>query len=605
MLNSSLFWKLFLRYAILTTVSTVLIAYVATSTQHTVSLEQSHQRLLDTATAVRLLIGEDWDGSVPADRLAQLKELSQERRLGVCLLDKDGTPIVRIYEGQQFNFMPMPIRQLRDAARTGDAIFPSDTDPHATVKMAVAQRLSSSESVGYVQVISDLTTVRSDVVLISRRIWLVAAITAVGALAVLGFAVSQVIRPLTSLTRAADGMAKGDLAQKVSVTTRDEVGTLTLAFNSMSDQLADRVAEMQRKNREVAENSERLRTVLAGMVEGVLAVDQSFRVLFANRAVYQYFDIGKTQVIGRPVFEVLRNSAVIDLIRETLRGDSSKSTEIQFSRSQKDVKLFANSLPGTPCPGVVLVFHDVTDLRRLENLRRDFVSNVSHELKTPLASIQAYASTLMDGALEDETVNRRFLGQIEEQVDRLHTLIQDLLSLAKIESGREVFELVPVSLDELAQSIIAGVQQRAETKNVRLNLEATDHRLFVNADAEGLRTILDNLVDNALKYTPSDGEITIGWYVEANQIVILVQDTGCGIPSKDHQRIFERFYRVDKARSREMGGTGLGLSIVKHLTQVFGGSVSLASEVGKGTTFKIRLPRAVPASISVESSSVD
>ncbi len=605
MLKSSLFWKLFLRYAILTTVSTVLIAYVATSTQSAVSEEQCHQRLLDTATAVRLLIGDDWSGEIADNQLHQLQELSRERQLGLCLIDHNDTPVVRLSEGHHFRFKPLPMQQIREAARTGRAIFPKKSHPLEPDRMFVAGRLSGEDGTGYVQVSTDLTAIHRDVAMISGRIWLVAAVAALGALGVLGVAVSQVIRPLTSLTKAADGMAKGDLAQKVSVTTRDEVGTLTQAFNSMSDQLADRVAEMQRKNREVAENSERLRTVLAGMVEGVLAVDQSFRILFANRAVARFFDISSTEVVGRPVFEVIRKTEVIDLVRETLRGESSKSAEIQLSRSQQDVKLFANALPGNPCPGVVLVFHDVTELRRLENLRRDFVSNVSHELKTPLASIQAYASTLLDGALEDEAVNRRFLEQIEDQVDRLHTLILDLLSLAKIESGHEVFDLMPVPLDELAESVLSGIQQRADAKNVRLNLEASDRILYVNADAEGLRTILDNLVDNALKYTPSEGEITIGWYAESNQIVILVQDTGCGIPMQDHQRIFERFYRVDKARSRELGGTGLGLSIVKHLTQVFGGSVSLASEVGEGTTFKVRLPRAIPADVSLESRSLD
>ncbi|WP_166824880.1 HAMP domain-containing sensor histidine kinase [Thalassoroseus pseudoceratinae] len=605
MFKSSLFWKLFLRYAVLTTVSTVLIAYVATSTQHSVSEEQCHQRLLDTTTTVRLLIGDNWNGNIPTGQLDQLVELSRERDLGLCLLDEDGTPIVQLFHGKHSHITPLSIRQLREAARTGDAVFPSNDSQYGTARMLVASRLGSDDVVGYVQVSTDLRSIRDEVALISGRVWLVAAIAALGALGVLGVAVSQVIRPLTSLTKAADGMAKGDLSQKVPVTTIDEVGTLTKAFNSMSDQLADRVAEMQRKNREVAENSERLRTVLAGMVEGVLAVDESLRILFANQSVHRYFDTSQSDVVGRPVFEVLRKSEVIELVRETLRGGSSKSTEIQLPRSHQVVKLFANSLPGTPCPGVVLVFHDVTELRRLEGLRRDFVSNVSHELKTPLASIQAYASTLLNGALEDETVNRRFLEQIEEQVDRLHTLILDLLSLGKIESGREMFDLVPVSLDDLAESVIAGVHQRADANGVRLNLEAADRRLYVNADAEGLRTILDNLVDNALKYTPSDGDITIGWYVESNQVVILVQDTGCGIPPQDHQRIFERFYRVDKARSRELGGTGLGLSIVKHLAQVFGGSVGLSSEVGKGTTFKIRLPRAVPADEAIKSSVVD
>jgi two-component system phosphate regulon sensor histidine kinase PhoR len=247
-------------------------------------------------------------------------------------------------------------------------------------------------------------------------------------------------------------------------------------------------------------------------------------------------------------------------------------------------------LPGEPTRGVVLVFDDITELRRLENLRREFVANVSHELKTPLASIKAYTETLRLGAINDPEHNGKFVEQIEKQSDRLHQLIIDLLQLTRIESEQEVFDITNASIAEAVESCIAAHQQAAEAKGIVVEVDAGATATHVRADEEGLRTILDNLVDNAIKYTPQGGRVCIRWKRDEGGVLIQVQDTGIGIPEKHQARIFERFYRVDKARSRQLGGTGLGLSIVKHLAQAFDGTVGLQSKVGRGSTFSVRLP---------------
>jgi two-component system phosphate regulon sensor histidine kinase PhoR len=246
----------------------------------------------------------------------------------------------------------------------------------------------------------------------------------------------------------------------------------------------------------------------------------------------------------------------------------------------------------------VLVFHDVTDLRRLERMRQDFVANVSHELKTPLASIKAYTETLLDWALHDENVNVKFLHRIEEQADRLNQLILDLLSLARLESGLESFEHRPLALSPLVSACVEAHRDRAEAKSQSLGLDLgpLDDATLVLADDEAVRQILDNLISNAIKYTPEKGSVTVrcasadgDGYVE-----IEVADTGIGIPRDDLPRVFERFYRVDKARSRQLGGTGLGLSIVKHLVQSLGGQVTVDSRVGVGTRFTVQIPRYCP-----------
>jgi two-component system phosphate regulon sensor histidine kinase PhoR len=428
--------------------------------------------------------------------------------------------------------------------------------------------------------------------LTSRSIWLAAGVAAVAGMG-LWVVLGRVIGPLSNLTQAAEELARGRLSRRVEATSRDEIGTLARALNSMSDQFAQRIAELERQGREIEENGERLRTVLTGMVEGVVAVDPSERVLFANRAAGRYFDVAADAAVGRPVFDVLRNPTVRQIIQDTLAGRDAAPIELEFPRSQTIVSLLPSRLPGRPSPGVVLVFHDVTELRRLENLRREFVSNVSHELKTPLTSIQAYTGTLLDGALEDRAVNRQFLERIDEQADRLHTLILDMLSLAKIESGREVFDMRPVDLRETARSVVRAHEARAESAGITLSHEYDDDgqsALTVTADPEGLRTILENLVDNALKYTAPGGRVTVRCGREDAAALVSVTDTGMGIAPEHQQRIFERFYRVDKARSRDQGGTGLGLAIVKHLAQVFGGGISVQSQPGQGSTFTVRLP---------------
>ncbi|HEX4588852.1 MAG TPA: ATP-binding protein, partial [Gemmataceae bacterium] len=262
--------------------------------------------------------------------------------------------------------------------------------------------------------------------------------------------------------------------------------------------------------------------------------------------------------------------------------------------------VYAARLSG-PEAGAVLVLHDTSDLRRLERLRQEFVANVSHELKTPLAVIKACVETLIDGAATDPDACDGFLAQINDQADRLHNLVLDLLRLARIESDTAPLDLHSVALADAVGDCLARHQARAEA--MRLQLETDGPPVAVHADDEALDTVLENLVDNALKYTPAGGRVSIGWTADESTVRIEVEDTGVGIPERDLPRLFERFYRVDRARSRELGGTGLGLSIVKHLVQAMGGEVGVQSTVGRGSVFRIRLPLADQSRDAVPSSS--
>ncbi len=435
-----------------------------------------------------------------------------------------------------------------------------------------------------------------------RWIW---GLVAAESLCVLGLScwlVGLIIRPVASLSAAAEAIAAGDYQHRVYVPSRDELGTLAVTLNRMSQSLSQRMTQL-------SQTADRQSTVLGGMVEGVIAVDPRQRIVLANAAAGRLFNFYPADVEGRPLLEVVRNHALHAAVTTGLSTGQPQRLETDRSGAQQlHVDIHMQPLPGQPCPGVVLVFHDTTELRRLESIRRDFVANVSHELKTPLSSIKAYAETLQNGA--DPEITQRFLGRIEEQADRLHHLIIDMLMLARIESDIQAFEITSVDVAEVARACLEGQRRAAEAKRITLHTDSdgipTDAACRVRADREGLREILDNLVDNAIKYTPEGGAVTIVWRLDARdtndenssprppisdrRVLLSVTDTGIGIKSQDLERVFERFYRVDKARSRELGGTGLGLSIVKHLVNSFGGRVAVESTPGQGSTFTVELP---------------
>jgi two-component system phosphate regulon sensor histidine kinase PhoR len=397
---------------------------------------------------------------------------------------------------------------------------------------------------------------------------------------------------LAEIQRAVEALGNGQPTRPILVRVRGPVGRLARLFDSVAPRLESRIARLE-------QDRQQLRAVLSGMAEGVIAIDARRRLLFANASADRLFGLDGASV-GRLVQELIRSPQVQEAIEATLAGPEAYQGEITLVSREVLLRVHARvlavhgtPLPGSPPPGAVLVFHDVTELRRLERMRQDFVANVSHELKTPLASIKAYTETLLGWALHDENVNVRFLHRIEEQADRLNQLILDLLSLARLESGQEVYEHGPLVLAPVIASCIEAHRGRAESKNLVFHSElgALDDATLVRADEEAIRQILDNLIDNAIKYTPEGGSVRLSSWVNDEGIAIEVADTGIGIPRDDLPRVFERFYRVDKARSRELGGTGLGLAIVKHLVQSIGGQISVNSRVGVGSKFTVTLPR--------------
>lgn len=338
---------------------------------------------------------------------------------------------------------------------------------------------------------------------------------------------------------------------------------------------------------------DRMQNIINSMAEGVIAVDGEQSILLMNDAACKIFSLREGAALGRPVWEQVRSPQLQSWVAEAVENARHSGGEMHLrSAIGRELALSVSAFQGPRITGAVIVVTDVTELRRLERVRQQFVANASHELKTPITSIQACIETLIDGAVEDPHCRDRFLQTICEQSERLDALVKDLLTLARLESEPMTREPRPIWVEGIMRICYERHLQRAERKGLKMTLQPIPSGCRILAEEDSLEHILDNLIDNALKYTESPGQITLGLETDPQYATIHVIDTGIGIPQHHLPRIFERFYRVDRHRSRDVGGTGLGLSIVKHIVQAIGGNVSVTSRLNEGSTFSIRFPLA-------------
>ncbi|MBE3595619.1 MAG: PAS domain-containing protein [Hydrogenibacillus sp.] len=415
-----------------------------------------------------------------------------------------------------------------------------------------------------------------------------------GGLAVLGLlsllifhVAKELTRPLVRVAEVARQISRQHYGVTVDVQGYGELAELTEAINAMSASLAQQV-------KRIRDNEKRLSDILTNMTSGVVLLDPRGRVLFANRAALALFSLGGRAITGRhhvEAFRLFELSQLVELVRES-KAAARRELIVYFPEERVlDVHLVPLFDDAPRLDAILLVAHDITDIRRLERIRSEFVANASHELKTPVTSIQGFAETLLDGALDEAEEARRFVEIIYHESERLKRLIQDILDLSRIEGRRLPLDYRDVHIQSLFEDILLQVEKERSRKSMVLTAEV-DPRLHIESDYDRLKQILLNLVVNAVQYTPEGGRIALRAEDEGEDVVFVVQDNGIGIPKRDLDRIFERFYRVDKARSRNSGGTGLGLSIVRHLVELLGGEIRVESTEGVGSTFYVRLPKA-------------
>lgn len=396
--------------------------------------------------------------------------------------------------------------------------------------------------------------------------------------------------PIEKITKVAGRISRLDYDARVDMQRKDEIGELAKAINGMADSL-------QNQLKTIRDNEDLLQSVLDNMTSGILLVAADGSIALINPAAEEMLNVRSGELQGRSFHELKQYYELTKLIKEGISEREVIHEERSVYRPEETIV----HLDGVPTlgedksfKGMLFLLQDVTAIRRLENMRSEFVANVSHELKTPVAAVKGFSETLLSGGVKDEETARSFLKIIYDESERLNRLISDILDLSKIESKRSPMDYAPIHLDSFCASIIDTITTVAKKKRITLHSDIQEE-LFVEADEDKLRQILINLLSNAVSYTPDGGKVELN--VRDSQdaegfekIIFKVSDTGIGIPKKDQPRIFERFYRVDKARSRSSGGTGLGLSIVKHLVELHHGEISVESELGIGTTFTVELP---------------
>lgn len=405
---------------------------------------------------------------------------------------------------------------------------------------------------------------------------------------ILSYILSNVTsQSLRTMAKIAAQIGGGEFGKRVPVTSKDEIGELATVMNDMA-------LKIEGELNSVAAEKNRLDTILRGMGEGVMVTDAMGVITLVNPAFRALFDL-REEVEGKPLINITRHPSLHDAFKNTVETKTEKVEEFTLPLFEGKTILthWVPLLEGDKLQGVVAVFHDISDLKRLEKVRRDFVANVSHELRTPVTVIKGYAETLLSGALTTDPERAAgFLEKIHRHAERLGTLVSDLLILSELEAGEKPLQPAPVAIEGAVGHACALLEEKARNKKINMDRGGIEGAPPVLADRGKLEQVLVNLLDNAIKYTPENGSITISAHEANGMSVITVADTGIGIPPKDLPRIFERFYRVDTARSREQGGTGLGLAIVKHIVQQHGGNVAVESVPGKGSSFSISLRKA-------------
>ncbi len=441
----------------------------------------------------------------------------------------------------------------------------------------------AGQPIGVVRLASSIEKIESDLRNLRNAV-LGNAVLAIFLTVLLAFLVAnQTITPLRQLSREVSRLGIGNFNIELPTHRKDEIGVLSQAFMRIARRLSEQIEGYR-------EERSKLDAVLQNMNDAILIVDGEGLVTLINPAAERIFNVDSSRALGHSLVEVVRQYPFVDLWRNCVKTKQQQIATIETTPERLFIQGIATPLDPILPQNTLLVFQDLTRVRRLEMVRRDFISNVSHELRTPLASLKALTETLQEGALEDPPAARRFLQKMENEIDNMTQLVRELLELSRIESGKVPFNFKPVAPNELVARAVERMQLQAERAGLTLRQECADNLPNVMADAERIEQVLVNLLHNAIKFTPAGGEIVARTWKEAGQVIFSVQDTGVGIEPAALSRIFERFYKADQSRSG--GGTGLGLSIARHTVEAHSGRIWAESEVNRGSTFYFSLPAA-------------
>jgi len=580
-MSRSIYWKITLPLVVLVLVILSFLGFFMVDSVRSIQLENLRLNLVREARLVA-------DNTLPyLDPLSMenIQALAQtsgdEIEARVTIISLDGTVLGDSWESpsQMENHSSRPEVQEALASGTGVSTRFSVTTGQTMMYVAVPIKYQGN-TVGVSRVAWPLTAVNSSVNRAIRTIaWSLAAAALLVILATF-FITRRITRPIRQATRAAMRISSGQFDRQIEIRSRDELGQLGRAFNRMSDNLQEMMASL-------AEERNKLFTVLATMADGVIMTDSAGKVLLANPAAGALFNFQVEKALDKPLIEVILNYQVEETVKQCLASGQKVNSQVDTTSGQF-LRVLAVPLKTAKISGVLLLFQNLTELRSLQTLRREFVGNISHELRTPLAAIKAIVETLQDGAIQDSAVAQDFLIKVNAEVDSLTQMVNELIELSRIETGKTDLNFESLNLNEIAEETWRRLSPQAERKPVTLVSDLQKDLPPVQADRERIQQVFTNILHNAIKFTPPDGYIKIITRSAEDAVTVRISDTGIGISQKDIPRIFERFFKADKSRTGE--GSGLGLAIAKHIIQAHHGKIWVESQEGKGSTFSFSIP---------------
>ena len=546
------------------------------------------QRLISNAYLLREIIGEDLIHNKNIDASSYLARIKNAVNLRITVIALDGSVISDTDKDSATMDNHGNRPEVIEAYKGVVGVSRRYSSTVRVEQLYVALPIYANKAViGVLRLSSPLYEIES----LLRKLYFGAATAIVTALliaSILGYRIAyNITKPIIEMKEIASVISNGRFERRINVGSGDEIGDLANSINNMADRLRETISSLNDKN-------VKMEAILSSVASGIIAIDNSERILFANPVAIEVLNIEKKQIEGKHFLQAVRNNQLYSFLKSIIKSSSYVEKEIHISYPvEKTLKFYTNPIrhmDKDETIGVILSISDITELRKLERMRTEFVANVSHELKTPLTSIKGFVETLKSGALEDEKTSLRFLGIIEDEADRLNRLISDILSLSELENKKSKGVLERVELKHLICVVASMLNDQAIKKGIELTTNVQKDLKEIAADSDKIKQMLINLVDNAIKYTPDHGRVTIEAVNSDTGVRVSIEDNGIGIPEEHIPRLFERFYRVDKARSRNVGGTGLGLTIVKHIVANYNGEIKVQSQIGKGTRFDIALP---------------
>ena len=569
-------------------VTVVISGFFTVQTVKKMHFDNIHEKLVSQVYILSQVLAEDLYSNDIAKMKSALADVGKELNVRITVINTQGIVLSDTsYNPEQMdNHLQRPEIQKALKGTLGKEIRYS-----TTLKldlMYIARPIYNGDKIiGVVRLSTPIKEVKGIMKSINSNL-LIALIPGLILSLLLVYRISvSITRPIEEIKNVAVDITHGKLYHSINIRRRDEVGELAKAIDFMAASLREKISSIKDKNT-------KMEAILSSVVSGIIAVDSQKNILFINPKAQKMLNITEVDIVGKHLLHVIRNNKIDNMIKNILENNGFEENEITVSYPEEKIfRLYSNVIKHPDSDniiGIIIILQDVTEIKKLEKVRSEFVANVSHELKTPLTSIKGFVETLKAGAIEDHETSIRFLNIIEDEADRLNRLITDILSLSELETKKTKQQFALINTSNKIIEIVSMLQNQAAKKKISLQTIIAADVSKLKGDPDQFKQMMINLIDNAVKYTPEGGAVEVSAYNLESNVVIRIKDNGIGIPKEHVPRLFERFYRVDKARSRNVGGTGLGLAIVKHIVMQFEGKIDVQSEIGKGTEFVLSIP---------------